>query len=80
MFTFTPPYFYGYAPQGDYMEMDVASQTPLPMMPGMFYYEYEHPYPDLVADEMYQAKTFLRSGYGPGYNYQEVSSETWIGN
>ncbi len=60
--------------------MTVASETPLPMMPGMFYYEYEYPFTNLVSGQMYQAKTYLRSGYGPGYNYQEVDSESWIGN
>ncbi len=78
-FSFNPP-FYGYCPSGDYEAMSVASATPLPMMPGMFYYEYEYTFPNLVSGQMYQAKTYLRSGQGPGWNDQEVSSETWTGN
>ena len=60
--------------------MTVASATPLPGMPGQFYYEYEYTFPNLVSGQMYQAKTYLRSGYGPGWNDQEVSTESWTGN
>ena len=79
-FTFNPPYYYGYYPVGTVKTMTVASATPLPMMPGQFYYEYECTFDELVSGQMYQAKTYLRSGQGPGWNYQEVSSDSWNEN
>ena len=78
VFQFSPPYYYGYTSAGDYETMSVTSTPIGGMMPGMFYHEFETNYTDLVADEWYQAKAYYRSGYGPGYTYTEVKTESWV--